>query len=120
MKTAADNSFWWNIALTWGTVIVVLLGIALILLFSGCEMLREHQDEIRDRIITCIETRGRAKAEQYIDDLVERGELTQKQADRIKAAIPKGIDKVKEVLDAKKRDRHRRAIEHAYCSSAGG
>lgn len=98
MKTAADNSFWWNIVLTWGTVIVVILGIVIAILFSGCEMLREHQDEIREQIIAYVETQGRAKAEQYIDDLVERGELTEKQAEQIKAAIPKGIDKVKEVL----------------------
>lgn len=99
MKTTTTTcSFWWNIALTWGTVIVIILAIALALLFSGCDLLRDHQDEIREQIITYIETQGRAKAEGYIDDLVERGELTETQAERIKAAIPKGIDKVKEVL----------------------
>ena len=77
---------------------MVFGAVALMIGLPGCEMLGLDQEEIRDQIITYIETQGRAKAEDYIDDLVERGELTETQAERIKAAIPKGIEKVKEVL----------------------
>ena len=36
MKTQIENAFWWNIALTWGTVIVILLAIFITVLLTGC------------------------------------------------------------------------------------
>ena len=36
MKTATMRSFWWDIVLTWGPVVVILLIIALALILTGC------------------------------------------------------------------------------------
>ena len=69
------------------------------LLLTGCEFLRDHQDDIKAQIISYVENQGREKAEQYVDDLVEQGKLTEKQAELIKDAIPYGVAKVKEVLE---------------------
>lgn len=78
--------------------LIITAATAAALLLTGCEFLRDHQDDIKAQIISYVENQGREKAEQYVDNLVEQGKLTEKQGDLIKAAIPKGIDKVKEVL----------------------
>lgn len=77
---------------------LVLAGVLLLAAAPGCAILRDHQDEIKAAIVSYVENQGREKAEKYVDDLVAKGELTEKQAERIKEAIPQGVAKVKEVL----------------------
>lgn len=79
--------------------LIITAATAAALLLTGCEFLRDHQDDIKAQIISYVENQGREKAEQYVDDLVEQGKLTEKQGDLIKAAIPYGVAKVKEVLE---------------------
>ena len=77
--------------------LVCLLAVAL----TGCmsveqrEQLKEYAHE---RIIQYLEDEGSEKACEYIDRLVAEDKLTKTQADRLKAAMPQGINKVKEVM----------------------
>ena len=75
-----------------------MLGIAL---SFGC-FSAEKKAEIRDKIVEMIETNGQDAAIQYIDKLVEDGRLGATNAEDIKAAIPQGIEKVKEIMEADK------------------
>ena len=75
-----------------------MLGIALIF---GC-VSDEQRAEIREKIVELIENDGKDAAIQYIDKLVEDGRLGAANAADIKAAIPQGIEKVKEIMEDNK------------------
>lgn len=90
-----------------GAVIAVILLIAfafaIISATGGCLWFTDEQRaEIRDKIVELIETDGKDAAIQYIDKLVEDGRLGATNAEDIKAAIPQGIEKVKEIMEADK------------------
>ena len=71
--------------------------------FCGCAWFSdEKREEIKDKIVELIETKGQDAALEYIDKLVEDGRLGATNAEDIKAAIPQGIEKVKEILEAEK------------------
>ena len=71
--------------------------------FCGCVWFSdEKREEIKDKIVELIETKGQDAAVQYIDKLVEDGRLGATNAEDIKAVIPQGIEKVKELMEADK------------------
>ena len=83
------------------TEIAALCSAALLVTLAGC--LSNNQAEgIRDAahtaILEYVETRGQEAAVEYIDQLVAEGRLGAANAEKIKAAIPAGIEKLREVM----------------------
>lgn len=75
---------------------VTLLFVAAALLgVAGCA----NQEAAKTAIIAYIEANGQEKAEAYLDKLVADGRLGSANAEAIKAALPQGIEKVKEVIN---------------------
>ena len=80
--------------------IALPLGVTLLTLWcvTGC-LSGTSENLIKEKIISYIENNGQAKAEAYIDRLVADGRLGSANAKAIKAALPQGIEKVKEVIN---------------------
>ena len=68
---------------------------------AGC-MSDSQQQELRSTVHTAIleyvENEGQARALEFIDQLVADGELGAANAEKIKDAIPAGIDRLREVM----------------------
>lgn len=88
-----------------GAVVVVILMIFFVIAIasatSGC-ITDEQRAEIKEKIVELIENDGKDAAIQYIDELVADGRLGAANAADIKAAIPHGIEKVKEIMEDNK------------------
>lgn len=70
-------------------------------LMVGCipeEKRQEIKDKAHSAIIQYVQTDGKDKAIEYIDKLVAEGKLGKANAEKIKAAIPKGIEHLKKVM----------------------
>ena len=81
--------------------ICAILAIAIAVAAAGClnaEQKEELKNAAHQAILEYVETQGQEKAIEYIDQLVEEGKLGSANADKIKAAIPLGIEKLKEVM----------------------
>lgn len=63
---------------------------------AGCT----SQDAVKTAIVAYIEANGQEKASEFIDKLVTDGRLGSANAEAIKAALPQGIEKVKEVINS--------------------
>ena len=83
------------------TEIVALFTVMLIVTLAGC-LSNNQAEELRDAahtaILEYVETRGQAAAVEYIDQLVDEGRLGAANAEKIKTAIPEGIDRLREVM----------------------
>jgi len=62
---------------------------------AGCD----QESTIKTAIVAYIEANGQEKAEAYLDKLVADGRLGSANAEAIKAALPQGIEKVKEIIN---------------------
>lgn len=71
---------------------------AICVAFAGCGRLQERKSEIHAAIIEVVETKGQEAAVAYVDKLVAEGKLGTKNAEKIKAAIPQGIEKLKATM----------------------
>lgn len=83
------------------TEIAALCSIALLVTLAGClsdEQAEGLRDAAHTAILEYVETQGQEKALEYIDQLVVEGKLGAANAEKIKAAIPAGIEKLKEVM----------------------
>ena len=73
----------------------------LLLMSAGC-LSTDQREDIRDyahsAILEYIENQGTVKLEEFIDQLVADGKLGAANAEKIKAAIPLGIEKLREVM----------------------
>ncbi len=83
----------------------LLLGVMCMLLvgamMTGCfseEKKAEIKNKVHAAILTYVESQGQEKAIEYIDKLVAEGKLGTANADKLKAALPLGIDKLKGVM----------------------
>lgn len=76
--------------------ILAVMGLAL-LLATGCDR-QEIRDTAHQAILEYLENDGQARAVEYIDQLVADGKLGAANAEKLKAAIPLGIDKLREVM----------------------
>ena len=76
--------------------ILAVMGLAL-LLATGCDR-QEIRDTAHQAILEYLENDGQARAVEYIDQLVADGKLGAANAEKLKAAIPMGIEKLKEVM----------------------
>lgn len=72
------------------------------LMLTGCHLSETEKQELKETahamILSYVETKGHDQLVAYIDSLVEDGRLGYKNAEKIKEAIPYGIDKLKEVM----------------------
>lgn len=83
------------------TEIAALCSAALLVALAGCfsdEQREELKNAAHQAIIEYVETQGQEKALEYIDQLVADGKLGAANAEKIKAAIPLGIEKLREVM----------------------
>ena len=81
--------------------ICAILAIAIAVTAAGClnaEQKEELKNAAHTAILEYVETQGQEKAIEYIDQLVEEGKLGSANAAKIKAAIPLGIEKLREVM----------------------
>ena len=83
------------------TEIVALFTVMLIVTLAGC-LSNNQAEELRDAahtaILEYVETQGQTAAVEYIDQLVAEGRLGAANAEKIKTAIPEGIDHLREVM----------------------
>ncbi len=83
------------------TEIVALCTVMLIVTLAGClssNQAAEIRDAAHTAILEYVETQGQAAAVEYIDQLVAEGRLGAANAEKIKTAIPEGIDHLREVM----------------------
>ena len=83
------------------TEIAALCSAALLVTLAGClsdEQTEELKDAAHSAILEYVETQGQEKALEYIDQLVAEGKLGSANAEKLKEAIPLGIEKLKEVM----------------------
>ena len=83
------------------TEIAAICSVSLLITLAGClsdEQTEELKNSAHQAIIEYVETQGQEKAIEYIDQLVADGKLGAANAEKIKAAIPLGIEKLREVM----------------------
>lgn len=83
------------------TEIAALCSAALLVTLAGClsdEQTEELKDAAHSAILEYVENQGQEKALEYIDKLVAEGKLGTANAEKIKEAIPQGIEKLKELM----------------------
>ena len=83
------------------TEIAALCSAALLVTLTGClsdEQTEELRDAAHSAILEYVENQGQEKALEFIDQLVADGKLGAANAAKIKAAIPLGIEKIREVM----------------------
>lgn len=83
------------------TEIAAICSAALLVTLAGClsdEQTEELKDAAHSAILEYVETQGQEKALELVDQLVADGKLGAANAEKIKEAIPAGIDNLKEVM----------------------
>ena len=83
------------------TEIAALCSAALLVTLTGClsdEQTEELRDAAHSAILEYVENQGQEKAVEFIDKLVEEGKLGSANAEKIKEAIPAGIDRLRELM----------------------
>lgn len=81
--------------------ICAILAIAIAVAAAGClnaEQKEELKDAAHTAILEYVETQGQEKALELVDQLVAEGKLGSANAEKIKEAIPLGIEKLKELM----------------------
>ena len=81
--------------------ICAILAITIAVTAAGClnsEQKEELKNAAHQAIIEYVETQGQERALEFIDQLVADGKLGAANAERIKEAIPAGIDRLREVM----------------------
>ena len=81
--------------------ICAILAIAIAVAAAGClnaKQKEELKNAAHSTILEYVETRGQTAAVEYIDQLVADGKLGAANAEKIKEAIPLGIEKLREVM----------------------
>lgn len=83
------------------TEIAALCSAALLVTLAGClsdEQTEELKDTAHTAILEYVENQGKEKTLELVDQLVAEGKLGSANAEKIKAAIPEGIDHLREVM----------------------
>ena len=83
------------------TEIVAICSAALLVTLAGClsdEQTEELRNAAHSAILEYVETKGQEKALELVDQMVVEGKLGAANASKIKAAIPLGIEKLKELM----------------------
>ena len=83
------------------TEIVALCTVMLIVTLAGClssNQAAEIRDAAHTAILEYVENQGTAELTEYIDQMVDEGRLGAANAEKIKTAIPEGIERLREVM----------------------
>lgn len=83
------------------TEIAAICSVALLITLAGClsdEQTEELRNAAHSAILEYVETQGQEKALELVDQLVADGKLGAANAEKIKAAIPTGIERLREVM----------------------
>ena len=83
------------------TELTAIFAATLLLTAAGClnsEQKQQLKNAAHTAILEYVETQGQERALEYIDQLVEEGKLGAANAEKIKEAIPAGIDRLREVM----------------------
>lgn len=83
------------------TEIAAICSAALLITLAGClsaEQTEELRNAAHSAILEYVENQGQEKALELVDQLVAEGKLGAANAEKIKAAIPLGIDRLREVM----------------------
>ena len=83
------------------SIVEICAILAIAVTVAGClnaEQKEELKNTAHQAILEYLENDGQARAIEYIDQLVEEGKLGAANAEKIKAAIPLGIEKLREVM----------------------
>ena len=83
------------------TELTALIAATLLLTAAGClnsEQKEQLKNAAHTAILEYVETQGHERALEYIDQLVADGKLGAANAEKIKEAIPSGIDRLREVM----------------------
>ena len=83
------------------TEIVAICSVSLLITLAGClsdEQTEELRNAAHSAILEYVETQGQDKALELVDQLVVDGKLGAANAEKIKEAIPLGIEKLKELM----------------------
>lgn len=72
------------------------------LLLTACNMTQAQKTAIKDKvhqaIVKAVEEKGQPAAIEYVDKLLKEGKISANLAEKLKLAIPQGVEKLKEVL----------------------
>ena len=80
-------------------LILMMAAAALMALLAGCGVFSGDTESIKAAILEYAEGSGKEKAIGYLDQLVADGKLGSANAEKLKAALDDGIDKLKEELE---------------------
>ena len=83
------------------TELTAIFAATLLLTAAGClnsEQKQQLKNAAHTAILEYVENEGQARALEFIDQLVADGKLGAANAERIKDAIPAGIDRLREVM----------------------
>ena len=83
------------------TEIAAICSVSLLITLAGClsdEQTEELRNAAHSAILEYVETQGQEKALELVDQLVADGKLGAANAEKIKEAIPLGIEKLKELM----------------------
>lgn len=83
------------------TEIAALCSAAILVTLAGClsdEQTEELRNAAHSAILEYVENQGQEKALELVDQLVAEGKLGSANAEKIKMAIPLGIEKLREVM----------------------
>lgn len=83
---------------TFITMMATIFATFMLFIGTGCAYLEANKENIGALIINVVEHEGQIAAKLYVDKLVADGKLSAEDAEKVKAAIPYGIERVKEVL----------------------
>ena len=102
--------------------ICAILAIAIAVTAAGClnsEQKEELKNAAHTAILEYVEIEGKEKAIEYIDQLVAEGKLGVANAEKIKEAIPLGIEKLKEVMGELEEEETQEEQEEAQGTQVG-
>ena len=96
--------------------ICAILAITIAVTAAGClnaEQKEELKNAAHQAIIEYVETQGQERALEYIAQLVAEGKLGSANAEKLKEAIPLGIEKLKEVMGELEAEETQEELEEA-------
>ena len=82
-------------------ICVIVVAIVALTLSTGCLSATQKEqlkNSAHNAILSYIESKGQDKALEYINKLESEGKLGKANADKLREALPKGVDKLKEVM----------------------
>ncbi|MBE6373915.1 MAG: hypothetical protein E7055_17825 [Lentisphaerae bacterium] len=79
------------------------VSVCVLALLTGCDfnLTADQKKELAQKIVNVLAEKGQERAVAYVEQLESEGKITPEKAEKIKAAIPLGVEKVKTVIEQK-------------------